>query len=67
MFRIQSTDPSKAISISFLPVLSLSVYILAFSVGFGPIPWVMMSELLSPEIKTLAGSIAGKMSLEFFS
>jgi hypothetical protein len=50
---------AEAVKISWLPVASLSIYILAFSVGFGPIPWVMMSELFAPEIKTLASSISG--------
>lgn len=35
-----------------LPVISLSVFVSAFSIGFGPIPWLMMSELFSPEVQT---------------
>jgi hypothetical protein len=59
IFRIQQTNPAEALKISFLPVASLSIYIMAFSIGFGPIPWVMMSEIFAPEVKTLASSISG--------
>jgi len=44
--------------IEFVPVFSLSLFVFAFSIGFGPIPWLMMSELFSPEVKSLASSIS---------
>ena len=34
-----------------VPLISLSVFVFAFSLGFGPIPWLMMSELFAPEVK----------------
>ena len=50
----------EAQKISFLPLPSLCLYVLAFSLGFGAIPWLMMSELMAPEVKSLSSSIAGK-------
>merc|ERR1712218_666276 len=47
-----------AAKISWLPVTSLSVFVSVFSIGFGPIPWLMMSELFSPEVKSVASSIS---------
>jgi len=44
--------------ISWLPVTSLSVFVSVFSIGFGPIPWLMMSELFSPEVKSVASSLS---------
>lgn len=44
--------------ISFLPILCVIVFISAFSLGFGPIPWMIAAELLPPEIKTVASSAA---------
>merc|ERR1711872_761287 len=44
--------------IEFVPVFSLSLFVFAFSIGFGPIPWLMMSELFSPEVKSLTSSIS---------
>lgn len=37
-----------------VPLISLGVYISTFSLGFGPIPGVMMGELFSPDVKGLA-------------
>ena len=43
---------------SWLPLVALILFIVAFSLGFGPIPWLMMGELFSEDVKLLAGSIA---------
>ncbi len=47
-----------ATRIQAVPVVSLSLFIIAFSVGFGPIPWLMMSELFSPSVRGMASSLA---------
>merc|ERR1712243_503750 len=44
--------------IGWVPLASLSVFVFAFSIGFGPIPWLMMSELFAPEVKSIASSIS---------
>ena len=49
----------EAAKISFLPLPSLCIYVGAFSLGFGAIPWLMMSELMAPEVKSISSSIAG--------
>lgn len=38
----------------WVPLICLSVYISVFSLGFGPIPGIMMGELFSPEAKGVA-------------
>merc|ERR550539_1664615 len=50
--------PEVKSKVSFLPLPSLCIYVLAFSLGFGAIPWLMMSELMAPEVKSLSSSIA---------
>ena len=55
-----------ASSIQFIPLPSLCIYVLAFSLGFGAIPWLMMSELMAPEVKSLSTSIAGKLRYNKF-
>ncbi|XP_025209206.1 facilitated trehalose transporter Tret1-2 homolog [Melanaphis sacchari] len=44
-------------SIGFIPLLSLCVFIILFSVGFGPIPWMLMGEIFPAQIKGIASSI----------
>ncbi|XP_065348675.1 facilitated trehalose transporter Tret1-2 homolog [Cloeon dipterum] len=44
--------------LNWLPVLSVAVYIVAFSIGFGPIPWMMMGELFSDSAKSSASAVA---------
>ncbi|KAF5269942.1 hypothetical protein FQR65_LT05741 [Abscondita terminalis] len=45
--------------LGFLPVLALSIFMIVFSLGFGPIPWMISSELFPTEIKSVASSAAG--------
>lgn len=54
----QANEEELVKKIGFLPVSSMSLFVFAFSVGFGPIPWLMMSELFSPEVKSIASSIS---------
>lgn len=44
--------------LSSLPLISLMIFIVMFSIGFGPIPWMMMGEIFPPRTKPLASSIA---------
>lgn len=44
-------------SIGWIPLLSLVFFVISFSLGYGPIPWMMMGELISPEVKGTASSL----------
>lgn len=44
-------------SIGFLPISSCVLYMIAFSVGYGPIPWMLLGELYSSEIKGLGSGL----------
>ncbi|KAL0872217.1 hypothetical protein ABMA27_004615 [Loxostege sticticalis] len=64
-FFLQDTHgPNSSIveSISWLPLVSLSLFIIAFSIGFGPIPWMMAGELCLIDIKAFVGSTAGTLN-----
>lgn len=45
-----------------IPILSVAVYITVFSLGFGPIPWMMLGELFPSKMKGLASSIAAALN-----
>lgn len=41
----------------FVPLVSLIIFSLGFSLGYGPIPWLMMGEILPAKIRGPAASI----------
>lgn len=45
-------------SFGWIPLVSLIVYVVGFSLGFGPIPWLMMGEILPVKIRGSAASVA---------
>lgn len=51
-------DQTTIDKIGFIPIASLVVFITTFSLGFGPIPWMASSEIMPPEIKSVASSLA---------
>lgn len=53
--RIAEYDVS---NIGWLPLASMVIFIITFSMGFGPIPWMMMGELFSAECKGVASGLA---------
>ncbi|XP_034254858.1 facilitated trehalose transporter Tret1-like isoform X2 [Thrips palmi] len=55
-FYIQETGDAS--SIGWLPITCMVVFIIVFSLGYGPIPWLYMSEVFSDQIKETAMSIA---------
>lgn len=54
----ETNGTNDAESLGWLPLVSLIIFVIAFSIGFGPIPWLLMGELFPTEVKELAGSIA---------
>ncbi|KAJ1524856.1 hypothetical protein ONE63_009723 [Megalurothrips usitatus] len=55
-------DLLKDVDIGWLPILCMVVFIVMFSLGYGPIPWLYMSEVFSAQIKETAMSIATVMN-----
>lgn len=45
-------------SVGWLPLLSFVVYTLGFSLGYGPVPWLMMGEILPSRIRGPAASVS---------
>nr|XP_003704535.1 PREDICTED: facilitated trehalose transporter Tret1-like [Megachile rotundata]XP_012143272.1 PREDICTED: facilitated trehalose transporter Tret1-like [Megachile rotundata]XP_012143273.1 PREDICTED: facilitated trehalose transporter Tret1-like [Megachile rotundata]XP_012143274.1 PREDICTED: facilitated trehalose transporter Tret1-like [Megachile rotundata]XP_012143275.1 PREDICTED: facilitated trehalose transporter Tret1-like [Megachile rotundata] len=49
-------------AVSWLPLVAVCIFITVFSFGFGPIPWMMVGELFSPEVKGVAASSAALLN-----
>ncbi|XP_022231814.2 facilitated trehalose transporter Tret1-2 homolog [Drosophila obscura] len=58
-FQMSESNPDSVIGLGWLPIVSICIFIVFFSIGFGPVPWLVMAELFSEDIKSLGGSIAG--------
>ncbi|XP_043269296.1 uncharacterized protein [Venturia canescens] len=56
-FKIQANG-SDVSNLGWLPLSSLVIFMIAFSVGLGPIPWMLMGELFTSETKAIASSLA---------
>jgi MFS family permease len=44
-------------SISWIPVTCLSIHVIAYSIGAGPVPFIVMSEIFSPDVRGMATSV----------
>lgn len=60
-FYIQESEggEAKVEGWGWLPILSLCIFIISFSIGFGPAPWILVGELFAPDVKGLAASLNG--------
>ena len=58
-FYLLDNYPEKVLELGWIPLASLSVYMVAFSFGFGPVPWIMLGEIFSNELRPYGGPICG--------
>jgi SP family facilitated glucose transporter-like MFS transporter 8 len=56
-FYLKDED-SDISSLGWLPLTSVCLFIVTFSLGYGPIPWMMVGELFAPQIKGFASSLS---------
>lgn len=56
--HIALTDKQFQDNYAWMPLLSLIVFISSFSIGYGPIPWMMIPELSSARVRSMVASIA---------
>lgn len=61
-FHMLESDKDSVTGLGWLPVTALCVFIITFSLGFGPVPWLMLGEIFSPDVKGLAGSLSGTLN-----
>lgn len=57
-FYLKDNVKTDVSGIGWLPLVSMSSFIIIFSLGFGPIPWMLMAEIFPSKIKGPACSLA---------
>ncbi|KAJ9581436.1 hypothetical protein L9F63_023368 [Diploptera punctata] len=58
-FQTQGYDVT---SLSWLPLASVALFLVLFSLGFGPIPWIMMGELFPNSVKGIASATTASIA-----
>lgn len=64
-FYIQSVDEEFSILLGWLPLTSLCIYILAYPIGYGGVPWLVVSEVAPKNIKAFCGPVTGFFAWNF--
>ncbi|XP_050439145.1 facilitated trehalose transporter Tret1-like [Adelges cooleyi] len=57
-YKVYQNSASAVANYHWVPLVAIALYVSAFSLGFGPIPWVVMGEIFSNEVKPYGTSIA---------
>lgn len=57
-FQLKSGEFLYIDRIAWLPIVSISILVIGYGIGLGPVTFVLMSELFSPDFKTRASSVA---------
>lgn len=57
-FYIKEATDIDVSNYGWLPLACLVIYVLGFSLGFGPVPWLMLGEILPSRIRGTAASMA---------
>ncbi|RWS08087.1 Facilitated trehalose transporter Tret1-like protein [Dinothrombium tinctorium] len=55
-------DPTFASQFGWLSLVSLSIFLIAYSVGFGPIPWMMGSEMTPFSARSFVAAVSGSFN-----
>ncbi|XP_050304498.1 facilitated trehalose transporter Tret1-2 homolog [Anthonomus grandis grandis] len=56
-FHLKDDKHSDVSALSWLPILCLICYIIAYCLGFGPIPWAVMGEMFPANVKSVASTV----------
>lgn len=64
-FQLKEADETQVENLGWLPVLALCLFIAMFSIGYGPIPWLMIGELFANNVKAYVSPLGGAFSWLF--
>ncbi|XP_043525601.1 solute carrier family 2, facilitated glucose transporter member 8-like [Frieseomelitta varia] len=54
---LQDVEKSDVSGISWLPIVSLVIFIALYCIGWGPLPWTVMGEMFASNVKSKASGI----------
>lgn len=57
-FYMIERDANSANGMTWIPVGTMAILIIGFSLGLGPLPWMLSGEVLSPEMKSIGTAAA---------
>ncbi|KAH9415336.1 Solute carrier 2 (Facilitated glucose transporter) member 8, partial [Dermatophagoides pteronyssinus] len=57
-YYVADKHPDTAKSLGWLPLVSLVVFIIGFSIGYGPVPWLMVAEITPTDSRSMTSAIA---------
>lgn len=57
-FYLQENDADVS-NLAWLPLTSLCIFLITYSLGYGPLPWLLISEVYSKEYNAIASPVSG--------
>lgn len=64
-FFLMEAEPDIAANITWLPLASLSIFLVTFAIGYGPVVWLMIGEVYSKELSEFVGPSTGAFNWLF--
>lgn len=61
-FYLLEQHGSVSKSLAWVPLTSLCIYLISYSIGYGPLPWLLISEVYSKEYNAIASALNGFFS-----
>lgn len=52
-------------NVGWMPILAICIFVFAFSMGFGYLPWLIMAEIFAEDVKPLCAAICGTLNWIF--
>lgn len=61
-YKIKSMSEDSVKGQGWICLFALCLFIVAFSIGAGPLPWLCLSEIFASDIRAIAGSLTGTLN-----
>lgn len=61
-YGVKDSNEESVKGFGWITLLALCLFIIAFSLGAGPLPWLCVSEIFASDIRALGGSLTGTLN-----